>query len=206
MGATCPSQAVASRLIDSGSCFVLGIGVNNGSNVRVDPVTMQTSCFRSGTPVAQPATWTQEAKLCRGAEAGGGCGAGRMCVPKVSTGQRICAVASVTATCPSGYTPEGAGLWYTGLDDSRDCGSVCPIGSPVGGSCGTSYLALYGGNLCGGASTDLQPGVTCALSAPTGLQSGRVILQGETMPVCTATPPTATGSATPTGPTTVCCL
>jgi hypothetical protein len=205
MGTGCPSQAVASRLVDSRSCFVLGIGVNNGSNVRVDAFTMEAVCARAGTPAPAPVTWTEQAKLCGAGQSGGGCASGRVCLPKVSTGQKLCAFSSGVNSCPSGFTPEGSGLWYSGLDDTRDCGSVCPAASPSGGSCGTSYLALYGGNLCAGAATNLQSGVTCAFSAPTGLQSGRVILQGETPPACTAPPPAATGSATATGAMTVCC-
>src|SRR5262249_53394899 len=97
------------------------------------------------------------------------------------------------------------GTWYTSVNDTRTCGSSCTCGC-AGGSCGTSFVRGFTGasDCSSSAPIDLSSNAdNCNLAAP--LASGRIILQGDTPPTCTPNN-VLTGTATPAGPQTLCCL
>lgn len=110
-----------------------------------------------------------------------------------------------SAACPGAYAPESGGTWYEGVDDQRSCGASCTCGAPTGGSCGTSFVRVYGSFGCEGAAAVLSSSqANC--DEPPLVQSAQVILQGTTAPSCVQSTPVATGTATPQGAQTLCCL
>lgn len=211
---TCPGTAGGnSYVVRSTACS------NNGSNgfnivsghVKTDALTAQPGCNPSGLPKATPIRWTSQVRFCATSQKGGGCGPGQVCVPKAT---KHCALMAGNVACAGAYTAEGQGSgqpWYTGIDDMRVCtndkGSAtsCTCGSPVGGGCGTSTVsAFHSDKNCMGSAYVMTPGM-CYDLPTAAINSAQVALVGVTNPSCTPTY-SQTGSATPTGPQTLCCL
>jgi hypothetical protein len=195
---TCPGTEITNRIVWSNQCISLPFTT---TNVHVDALQLQSTCGAAGTPMVPPASWTTETQFCRGG-AGLGCSPGSVCVHKAT---QHCVLHDGTTSCAAGYSPESGGTWYTSVTDNRSCGASCSCGS-TGGSCGTSFVrAFAGGSNCSSSTTiDLTSNAdNCALSFTPA--SGRIILQGDTPPTCFQDN-ILTGTATPSGAETLCCL
>lgn len=213
-----PKNSCTAHIYDDGSS---GSCPQSNSVASADLVTTCTSSFAipagdyhsiatqwtgdCGNPTGAPAkpspTWDDTEKFCTGGLAGGGCGAGWICVPP---GPNHCAMkAGSQLGCPVNYVKRTT-RYYTGFDDqSRSCQCSCSLTAP--GSCmGTPTLAVWTGPGCTGASNILSNGCSNNdLSAfQTASLSGISVKDG---PSC-AIGATQIGTTTLTGEQTVCCL
>jgi hypothetical protein len=197
---TCPGTDLATRIVFNTQCQSLSFTT---TNVHVDAVQLQSTCSFSGTPIVPPISWATQTQFCQASRMGAGCPTGNVCVQKATSLQH-CALQAGSVTCAGNYTPESGGTWYTSVNDSRTCGASCTC-AHSGGDCGTSFVRGFTvGSVCSGGAIDLTSNAdNCNLSAP--LSSARVILQGDTPPTCTPNN-VLSGTATPSGPQTLCCL
>lgn len=150
------------------------------------------SCTPQLTTSLPPTSWARTVTSCSPTLpiGQGTCGAGDQCVPAAPAGFAVCVEQAGDLTCPFGTKQ----LEYGGVNDTRGCSS-CTCNGPTGFACGGSTV-VYTANDCSGASSPLQCG-------PAGNSVQFVASPGGT---CGASSVSATGSATPTGPVTFCCL
>jgi len=195
---TCPGADLATRIVFNTQCQNLSFAT---TNVHVDAVQLQSTCGISGTPMVPPVSWASQTQFCQASQIGGGCSTGQVCLRKNT---QHCAVQVGATSCGAIYSPESGGTWFTSVNDGRTCGANCTC-AHSGGNCGSSFVRGFSvGTNCAGGAIDLTPNAdNCNLSAP--LSSARVILQGDTPPTCTPSNQ-LTGTATPAGQQTLCCL
>jgi hypothetical protein len=165
-------------------------------------LTTQGTCAAQPKETITPATWGDTATLCQPSGQLPACGAASSCAPPPDSGFALCIQASGALTCPSGWSDSH--LEYGGVSDFRGC-STCSCGAPTGGTCGGEDAINYWA----------APG--CPATTPTGSFAtnsscvstvGMVSIEYSAVPTggaCTPSPVSPTGSASPTGPVTVCC-
>jgi len=172
----------------------------NDPNIHYYSIRGTSQCTPSGTPTFDDLSWGASGVFCVVEHAGKGCGSGKVCVP--TDAPNWCTLAD------GGCTPDYAddrGVWYQGVDDTRDCGQCqCGLGTA---DCSASYIGVYSDGACGTNPMPLQSvqvqGDACGLSfAP---QSGRII--GDPVPGSGSCQPNVfmSGEATPTNGASVCC-
>jgi hypothetical protein len=199
-GAAFVPYAISSAVCNNNN----GAGFNfTTGSVRVGAMNAVKNCVGSGSPSVAPATFAATEKFCGASKLGGGCGANRRCLARPDAGQQHCAAAPGMVSCTGSYTPLGGTTWYTGLNDTRTCGTSCLCGPPLGGGCGTSVVRAYGTSTCSGTGTDLISNMD-SCGQPSPINSASIVLQNTSPPSCTVSN-TVAGSAMPTGAQTVCC-
>jgi hypothetical protein len=132
------------------------------------------------------------------------CKSGSVCAPAPAApyGAQLCIVQAGDVGCPSGpYTNRNT--LYAGVDDTRGCSS-CTCGTPTGGSCVASFSAYPSSDgSCSGQPDIYDAPVKCAgVNDPADLRLTITTSSAS----CTPSPVSPTGSVSPMGPTTVCCL
>lgn len=194
----CPSYQFSGQLWDvfNDRCSSLP----GDPNVHYYSIRGTSECTPSGTPTLDPTTWGASAVFCLADRTGGGCGAGKVCVPaEVPT---WCTLGD--GGCGADYTND-RGTWYEGVDDQREC-SACQCGLGTA-DCSASYIGVYSDGGCG--TTPLQlpsvqdQGDACGLAfAP---KSARII--GNPVPGSGSCEPNnfMSGYATPTNGHKACC-
>lgn len=182
----------------------------NKSVQSLTPTVSGGNC-NPGGGVANPAppSWKFDAKACKAATTGGGCSAGKVCAPRPPAPFEggVCIAKAGEETCPGG-SYQLAYTFYEDYDDTRDC-TDCTCGSAVGGTCELT-VSLYSdagfgvcltevGKFKAGICHDIvgNPDIFGWTSAITGTPAG-----GN----CPASTVSATGTVTPTTPTTFCCV
>jgi hypothetical protein len=159
------------------------------------------TCAPEPTSSVPPLTWTNTLTSCNAAQpfVQGSCSTGDLCAPPVPSGFQLCATQSGDVACPFGTKHTE----YTGDDDTRGC-STCTCGSASAVTCGGS-IEEFSANNCTGSYTNVSlpiaGGGTCQ-----GSGSSLEYIQSTSGGSCTASGGTATGSAAPTGPITLCCF
>jgi len=150
-------------------------------------------------------TWGVQARGCAStvAPARVNCGSGQICAPTPGAGfaQKLCISHAGDVACPgSGYGVKH--LYYTSVDDTRTC-TDCTCGSPTGGSCSFSVVGYSSSDKsCSGNAITYLPGTKCAgVQQPGDFRLTIAPTNGS----CAASTSSATGTATPSGPVTVCC-
>jgi hypothetical protein len=152
------------------SCQPLG----GDSNIHFYSIRGITNCAASGTPRLPLVSWSTQGSFCRDDRVGGGCGASSACVADTSDGPECILLEGSSATCPTGYTRDPAGTWYTGYSDQRTC-SECYCGF-VPGACTGARLEVYPMAGCAGGATIVSNGEEGnACSLPFGAMSARII-------------------------------
>ena len=219
-GCACTASLTCTNLLTEGAAGtcppfspVVGIDVNSlacesihltSHNASTQSTSTHTSCGWSGTPSPAALSWGAGTRVCTTSSVGAGCAPGNVCVAKAT---KHCATTSASAACAAGYHTEGAGgPWYTGVTDTRSCGSTCGC-TTSGGSCGMSIVELFTASGCGAGSTTeiLDNAVACNM--PLTYQSVRVAPGHDAVqPTCSPSYAPMTGSASPSGAVTVCCL
>ncbi len=186
------------------------LGIHNQLSCEVTSASQLTSggtCKPSAVDFSNKASFKSHLDACRVTAVGGGCGAGKVCVPKVQTGgntnESVCVRRDGDQTCPSGWTTQMKG--YTGADDTRACTS-CACGAPASSCQGGSYT-FYDADNCGAGATVAVTSNTCT-DVSSVLSNGQWSVK-ETLPVgkgsCQPSGGAPVGSVTPTGPVTYCC-
>ena len=137
------------------------VGTDSPYGVAVTPFSAAASgCTPAGSPVPGAPSWTATLQFCAASAIGGGCGAGRACVP-ASPQASLCQSFDGAHTCPTG-TQESD--WYTGYTGSQSCGA-CACGTSTGASCANVRMTLGSDYTCSGAATVNSGGRVCFMTA-----------------------------------------
>lgn len=171
------------------------------------PVAKPGTCAPSAVDFPNKEPWNGVVEACH-APAGGGCGQGKVCLPKPLVGetQSACYRAADGAGCPMGYSQIDS---FTDGADSRGC-TACTCGAP-GTKCLGASFTVYDLDGCAPGGTD-QP-----LPIDTG-GCKNVTVYGDSMtwsieqtkpPMpngsCAPSGGAPTGELKPAGPATFCC-
>lgn len=176
------------------------------ATVAAPLATGGTCAATGGTATTPPVVWGQLARACSVASAPGSadCSAGQVCVPTPSApfSTNICVMqAGVATACPVGYAT-GPQVFYSGVDDERAC-TPCECGAPTGGQCTIVSPAIT--NCLSGPSLDAPNACTAFTGGePVKLANTPVLSNPGTCAV--ASGGVSTGTATPTGATSFCCV
>ena len=167
--------------------------------VGVDPfVAVSSACLPSGRPTVSAPTWTATLEFCGTGTIGGGCGAGKVCVPAAPKAS-VCQLLDGAAACPAGTKGSD---WYSGYSGSQTCGA-CTCGKPTTGSCASVRMTVGSDYTCSGAATLTSGGQACFA---TGIYHPGVAFAGSgTSGTCPADS-AVSGTLTPTGRKTLCCF
>ena len=141
-------------------------------------------------------SWSEHAKLCLPARAGGGCADHQVCAPLVSFAT-ACGAVSDAAACTGTLDS-----WYTGYQDERTCGA-CSCGDGTPGSCAGVKVRAGANGTCADSTFATGPG---GYSCEDAMDSTPLFLEGSpTDRVCT---PSAQASASliPKGELELCCV
>jgi hypothetical protein len=180
---------------------------DGGSLTIAAPTVTDAGCtaIQPPTPDAGP-TWSY-ALACMG-QAGGACAGGFFCAPPQVAGFEVCVALDGDEECVgSTYTEKH--LAFLGVDDTRSC-SPCTCGAPSGGKC-TATISVYANGAC---ASDEVYGLTIDSTMPEwcfDVTTGPLLSKSASPPTYDAgpCPPSGgapTGTATPTSPTTFCCI
>jgi hypothetical protein len=170
------------------------------AGVRIGPFTPSAgSCTPSGTATPMPPDWGQMNRFCAVSRIGGGCSAGSACVPSVP-GAQHCQLFDGLRSCPAGLQRTE---WYTGHQGTQSCGA-CTCGPGSGTACSSLRIGVGSDYTCSGVATVESSGGTHCFPS-TVYQPGVQFSGAPPRETCTPAS-TASGSPTPTGPKTVCCL
>lgn len=168
------------------------------------------SCTATGgAPSAGDPTWTERVKACESSSQLQGCDSGLSCVPRPSApyDDRICIGRAGDQDCPADYPLRRES--FSGFTDDREC-SECTCGAPTGGTCKLN-ISVFNSATCGGTALATIETSNTACGDLTVNQTVAGISAVETVPPaggsCAVTGGgVPSGSVTPTGQTTFCCL
>jgi hypothetical protein len=171
------------------------------------PVASGGMCATTGgVATTTPLTWGNVARACAPTSTVvGGCPAGQVCgqAPASPFSSGACVMqAGIATACPPAY-PTGPQVFYAGVDDPRTC-SACQCGAPTGAQCTIGSPAI---NNCIGGSLNA-PNACVAFTGPspvTLVPTAMLTLADAGACTATAGGGTATGTATPSSPTSFCC-
>jgi hypothetical protein len=163
-------------------------------------------------PTIPPVSWSTLGQACGGATAGTGCSSSSescMPVPQSPFHSGLCIMQAGNVSCTGQFSEQH--LFYGGSMDTRTC-STCTCGAPSGGTC-TATVEVYatmGGTNCGGTPlATLHPttqSTDCAnLTGNPEVGSKKASFSAVTGGTCAGTAQPS-GTATPTNPTTFCCI
>jgi hypothetical protein len=187
----------------------LGPGV---ASITIAALTIaDAGCLPSQpAPPDDPPTWGTFARVCEGS-AVGACADFDLCVPPPAPGFRTCVVQAGVEDCSepwfAPYTEPH--VFYQGFEDSRGC-SPCTCGAPDGGTC-SAEVTIYTDGVCMSPMYYAAPidaaepyciDVNAALAFGSKSASPPVYVPGNCQPAGGV----PGGTATPTSPTTFCCI
>ncbi len=175
----------------------VGLG-GNTFGIAIDAFTPVESCSAGGTATARVSSWQAAIEFCSAAQIGGGCGAGRACVPAAPPGSICQMVQGSPASCPKGTA--GA-PWYTGTTGKLTCGACT---CAPNGDCSGMTLGYGKNGTCNDLGSVANKGTVC-FDPTQELMSPSVEILGTPNDACIASAP-ATTMETPTGLTTLCCV
>jgi hypothetical protein len=206
---TCPVTPCATANLTPGACTPLSVcGALLTKSMILPPSTpSQGSCAPVATMDAGGFTWGNYARACAttAAPSQADCPVATVCAPIPASPFRLglCVEQSGDIACPAaGYNTKR--VFYAGVDDRRGC-SPCSCDAGVTGASCTATVNQYnstdGG--CAGLPITYLPGASCqGIQQPADLRLTLMASGGSCAPSTSA----PTGSATPAGPTTFCCL
>jgi hypothetical protein len=190
--------ALARRLTAACASTDMPIFQGNKQGVRV-VLNVGQSCNAGGTGSPPAVRWAAAKKLCVYGTRGGGCVAGKRCVPRQTDATTQCSVAAgATATCSGFATTQND--WYSGYSDTRTCGACgCQA---MGGACQNARVSLGNDYTCADSIVYYNANTkTCAMTPYLPLAGFTFTAVN---PTCTASA-TQNGTLTPTGAQTLCC-
>jgi hypothetical protein len=164
------------------------------------------SCAASPSVGLAPVTWGVNARACASslAPAQTDCAASQICAPVPASPYQsgLCVAQAGDAACPAGYPAKT--LYYGGVSDTRTCAG-CSCGPVTGASCSAKLETSTSTDSSCSASviTYGLPLNTCAPVQSTGEFRVTTVLSGG---ACAPSTPAPSGAATPTSPTTFCCV
>ncbi len=209
-GCTCAGTGCDTVSLQAGACAkVDGTGACPKGTTAMSapaPAVVGGSCAPDPGQKVVPIGWGTFAQACSSTVmvAQVDCQPGSVCAPKPMApyGAALCISQAGNLSCPTqGYTSKQ--LFYGGVDDQRDC-TACTCGNPAGASCDATldvYMSTDGS--CTGTPDLYGAPFSCdSVDQPVDLRFVVTSQNGS----CAASPVGPTGAATPTSPTTFCCL
>lgn len=170
------------------------------------PTLTAGTCTPGGGVATKPdLVWGIKGVACGDAPQGGGCEAGQACQPAPSAPflPGLCIYKAGENDCPGAPFTEQH-ILYEGVDDTRDC-AMCTCGGSQGGSC-SANITVYSDPACSSSLATFQAGACAALSMNPGVVGRKADNILITPGSCPAAGGEATGGATPSKPTTFCCI
>ena len=196
-GVTC-TALIGTTPANDGGCVVRTLSA--AEHLLQPPPPVGGSCTSLGVATPPPAGSAGETCALSG-RAGGGCAAGKVCVPAPATPFLTCIAQPGSVSCPAGYPIAHA----TGaaLTDTRACSACGACGAPTA-TCTSPLMTCYSTATCTGEVGTLPGNGMCD---PTSFQALSYEYSATvTGATCAALAPgQPTGSATLTTPSTVCC-
>ncbi len=183
--------------------FCTNVGSGNGSVKGVPGVAYGGTCTPNGTMTVPPLSWSNSYAVCgydAPTDSPGGCTTGSLCVesPGGAFSSKPCIYQNGDIPCPgSPYTVQT--VIYTTDSDNRGC-TTCTCNYEAG-SC-TAPITAWTAGSCSGSSLALSTDNTCHTFAGWSAVAGTIDYTAGT---CPANAVSANGSASATGPVTVCC-
>ncbi len=162
------------------------------------------SASSSGTASFPPATFQMQARVCRAASGGAGCGGSDYCVPP-SGSAPVCIARLGDHACPAPYTAKQS--MFQGVDDKRAC-TACGCGAPTS-QCTGAQITHHDSQITGCVAPSTTFSSTCSnidIHPTFGSYKRGSIAPALLDASCAPTGGTVQGSASPTDPVTVCCL
>lgn len=160
------------------------------------------SCKAQVAKSIPPAVWAVNDRLCAGAGIAGQCeNAGDSCYP--SEGVSLCIEQAGDVPCSGAYA--GKHLYFTDLEDTRNCPDSCPCSGAGPVEC-TAYFHAFTLLQCGGAATagSVKSGaVACVGGSPAVTVDS---IAPSKFGSCTPGAVIGSGEVAPLEPHTVCCL
>jgi hypothetical protein len=196
---TWKTGAEGAQCVNTPNWSGLGGGVDTTYGVAVDAFTaIPSGCTPAGTPVLGAPTWTATLQFCNAGTIGGGCGAGRVCVPTPPQAT-VCQLLDGALACPTG-TKESD--WYTSYSGAQSCGA-CTCGNPTGASCANVRMTVGSDYTCTGAATLTSASRSCFAN---GVYHPGVAFASSGTPGSCPAQSAVSGALTPTGRKTLCCF
>jgi hypothetical protein len=207
-GSTCDASSECDQIdASAGVCVTFAAGCT-GTYLRLGaPEALPGRCTPTATVDVPDASWMASVHLCGPTEASTAtCGGGKVCMPPVPDAafeSTYCVARSGSAPlgCPAGpYSHQR--VYYGGATDDRGC-SACSCGTPDASCSGGTYTTHKKAG-CGANSATFNAPESCASvgADQSGIYNGDAVL---TSGACAPDGGAATGSFTPSTPTTICC-
>ncbi len=202
-GISCIAFNPDTQTVADGACVPLASDMEGPRYRFGEPGITGGSCEDVVVDNLEPAGFDQSSRVCAGATLGDGvCPTGNVCAPVADAPYdgKQCIFLDGDNACPAGSAYSQRFVRFSGVNDTRSCGS-CSCGDPVG-TCGgvlhfvsscDSFPILIG---------SVGPG-TCS---PDVGSATHVEYAGDPSASCEPSPGSVNGTATPTGPVTLCCL
>jgi hypothetical protein len=200
-----PPSGACTTIDASAACSTILKG-GSFDMVAGSPTITDGGCAPIATQAVMPTTWGISARACVSALAPGraNCPMGSVCAPQPVSpfGSALCISQTGAAPCPNtAYTVSE--IFYAGVDDQRSCSS-CTCGSVTGASCAATVSVSSSTNgTCSTGTIEYEAPASCD---PVQLPGDYRVAVTPAYGTCAASTVTGTGAATPTGPTTFCCL
>jgi hypothetical protein len=202
------ATSCASTAIVSGTCFTTAKCAGSSGLTAYQTLTVENSdgkCAPQATTTSTPPSWSDYARACAPLVMPGqlDCPTGQVCTRKPVEAQfeaGVCIMQSGNQTCPTGYGVSH--VEYTDVDDGRGC-SACTCGDPPSITCSATlegYMTTNG--TCSAGAITYTPPVACV---PTSDMADMQVVVTSSSGQCAASAVSATGTATPTAPSTLCC-
>ncbi len=205
---TCDSPSECDSVdASAGACVTFSASCTGTYMIVGTPHALPGRCRATGTADVPDAGWTASVRLCGPADASAAaCSGGKVCVPPVPDAgfeSTYCVVnaGGEPVACPPGpYSHQR--VYYGGATDDRGC-SACVCGAPDASCSGGTYTTHKKAG-CGSNSTPFSTPQSCVSVGgdKSGIYNGSAVL---TSGACVPDGGVATGSFTPTTPTTICC-
>jgi hypothetical protein len=182
---------------------------NKAMQVAPLQVTGGTCTPSAQTPNVPAVSWSIAGEACGGAVAGTGCNAGKTCLPrpKAPFHTGVCIMQTGDIACPPGqFTAKHT--FFTGSMDNRACSS-CACDPAAGGTC-SATVTVYSDSGCSAVIATLHPTTAagdCAnIANNPAAVSRKAVFTAPAGGMCPPTGGQPSGTATPTSPTTFCCI
>jgi len=184
--------------------FCVTTGSGSSVAAQAEATAYNGTCGSSPTKTVPPLSWSNSGSVCSYSAPSdmGGCNSGALCMQQPPTGAytKACVWQNGDVACPG--TPYlQKTVFYTGVTDQRDC-SACTCTASAG-TC-TAQVTVFGAGGCsGGSFIGIQTDNSCHQFAGVSAIAGTISVNPGTCSAGSTGGPT--GSASATGPVTVCC-
>lgn len=210
LNSSCSGSLTSQGSWSSGSCRDISSDqMMSCELVQKDVLSNEGSCDPSPVDFSNKDAWASTAGVCAVSNSGAGCGTGEVCVALApmapSVEPTVCLAKVGDNACAPAWSDRH--VLHESADDSRNCSPCSCAADPTTVSCSAPSYKIFDNSFCTGISnqvvgcTDVSA-LTSDGSSSLKRLSPSALLQGS----CAASGGSPTGSVTPSGATTLCCL